>query len=179
MFRFILPITFLFFAGSLYFDYISPSFDKIDAVNKEVADLKGTLDTKREKINERIAELEKQMESISPEDEERLNVLVPLKSDFDEAAFISNMNSIASLHNMKLKGVQFSGGPKKTLEDSAEAYGSFTMRFNVEGSYSEFIKFMRDIEKSEPLLDVDVISFSSSETDSYNYGVSLATYWLN
>jgi len=179
MFRFILPITFLFFAGSLYFEYIAPSFDKIDSANEEVANLKNTLDTNKQEIEKKIADLEKQMESISPEDEERLNLLVPLKNNFDEAAFISRMNSIAALNNMNLKGVQFSGGPDETLKDDVEDYGVFTMRFNVEGSYSKFIEFMIDIERSEPLLDVDVISFSSADKDDYNYGVSLSTYWLN
>ena len=180
MFRFILPTTFIFFAISLYFSYIGPSFNKIEAINTNIASLNETLSFQKKEIDDKLAELNEQLESISLEDEEKLYRLVPQKSDFDEAGFINDMNNIASLHNMRLDGVQFSNQSSIISEgDDTEDYGVFNMRFNVEGTYNKFITFMKDIEKSEQLLDVGITSFQSTDTGIYNYGVSLVTYWLN
>ena len=184
MFRFILPITLIFFAASLYFSYIGPSFNKIEAANMEIDSLNKTLSTQEEKIKERLDDLEKQWDSISTKDKEKLYRLVPDKNDFNDAAFINDINSIASLHNMRLDGVSLSGQPNATGEagetsDSLEDYGVLTMSFGVEGTYNKFIEFMKDIERSEQLIDVSVTSFSSEDTGLYNYRVSLVTYWLN
>ena len=179
MFRFILPITFIFFAASLYFSYISPSFNKIDAINEDIVSFKNTLSKKEGEIDKKLAELEEQTDRIGPEDEEKLNRLVPKKSDFDEAGFVNDVNNIASLHNMRLDGVQFSNQSSVIIGDDIKNYGTFKMRFNIEGTYGKFIAFMKDIERNEQLIDVDITSFQSAETDIYNYGVSLVTYWLN
>ncbi len=180
MFRFILPITFIFFAASLYFSYIGPGFDKIDAVNKEIDSLNGTLSKQKKDIDKRLVELKKQMDSISSEDEEKLNRLVPQKNDFDEAGFVNDINNIASLHNVEqLDSVQFSSQLNVAADDNIESYGTFKMRFNIEGTYDEFIAFMKDIEKNEQLIDVDITSFQSTDEGIYDYGVSLITYWLN
>ncbi|MCK5591001.1 MAG: hypothetical protein KAI72_03505 [Candidatus Pacebacteria bacterium] len=188
MLRFILPITFIFFAVSLYFSYIGPSFDKIEAANVEITSLNETLSKNKGEIEDRLNDLEEQWNSISTDDKEKLYRLVPNKSDFNEAAFINDMNNIASLHNMRLDGVGFSNQSELTSdssEDSEDAedfsgnFGVFTMSFNVEGTYHKFIEFLKDIERSEQLIDVNVTSFNSTDTGLYNYGVSLVTYWLN
>ena len=180
MFRFILPITFIFFAASLYFSYIGPGFDKIDAINKDISSLNKTLSKQKKDIDKKLAELEKQTDSISPEDEKKLDRLVPQKSDFDEAGFVNDMNNIASLHNVEqLDSVQFSSQLNAATDNNTEEYGTFKMRFNVEGTYDEFIAFMKDVERNEQLIDVDITSFQSTDTGIYKYGVSLVTYWLN
>ena len=178
MFRFILPITFILFAASLYFSYISPTSNKIEVAKEEIASLNKTLSTQEEKIKERLSELKEQMDSISDKDKEKLYLLVPDKSAFNEAAFINDMNKIASLHSMRLDGVSFSS-QLGAVEDSSEEYGVFTMSFGVEGTYHKFIEFVKDLERSEQLIDVNVTSFQSTDTGLYNYGVSLVTYWLN
>ena len=180
MFKFILPITFIFLAVSLYFSYINPGFDKIDAINKEIVSLNDTLSEKEEEIDKKLAKLKKQMASISSEDEEKLDRLVPQRSDFDEAGFVNDMNNIASLHDMKqLDDVQFSNQSSTVIDEDFKDYGTFKVRFNIEGAYDKFIVFLKDIEKNEQLVDVEVTSFQSDETGVYKYGVSLVTYWLN
>ena len=178
MFKFILPITFIFFAASLYFSYIGPGFNKIDVINKDIDALKDTLSIQKEEVKEKLADLKEQMDSITLEDEEKLDRLVPEKNDFDEARFVYDMNTIAFMHNMRIDKVQFSSQPS-TIDSDSRDYGTFQMRFNVEGAYDKFIAFMEDIERNEQLIDVNITSFQSKETGIYNYGVSLVTYWLN
>ena len=166
MFRFILPITFIFFAASLYFSYIGPGFNKIDVINKDINILNDTLSIQKKEVKEKLAELKKKMDSISPEDEEKLDRLVPLRDDFDEAGFVYDMNTIAFIHNMRIDDVQFSNQSSAIIDDVRD-YGIFQMRFNVEGTYDKFIAFMKDIERNEQLLDVNVTSFQSAETGIY------------
>ena len=186
MFRFIFPIILLFFSASLYFDYIVPSSDKIEVLNKDIKKTNIALDTQKGDIEETLAKLKEDKESIDPEKIKKLNRLVPQQSDFDEAVFANDMNNIAIRHGMVINNIQLSNQSSVTKNsDSADntdningGYGMFKMQFSVESSYKEFIKFMKEIEQNEQLMDVNVTSFQGKDEGDYNYSVALTTYWL-
>ncbi len=186
MIRLILPITLLFFAVSLYFSYFVPSFNKINILNEDINRATNTLNVQKKQIEERLIELKGQINSIDSKDIEKLNRLLPQQEDFNEAEFINEINDIAAKHGMAVEGVQFSSNQSnlanKEINGSIEYYGTFKMNFNITGTYRKFVDFMKDIERSEQLTDVDISSFQSNQTeneDSYKYSVSITTYWLN
>jgi Tfp pilus assembly protein PilO len=58
--------------------------------------------------------------------------------------------------------------------------GEISLTFNVESSYGDFKKFLRDLEQSLRIVDVSRLSFSESsgEDDKINFQITLKTYWL-
>ena len=71
-----------------------------------------------------------------------------------------------------------------TLEDNKD-YEAFELEFSVEGSYGDFVSFMKLMERSLRLVDINSISFTpgTSEkdkvyTDDYKYLFRINTYRL-
>mgnify|MGYP003433599530 CR=1 FL=1 len=71
-----------------------------------------------------------------------------------------------------------------TLEDNKD-YEAFELEFSVEGSYDDFVSFMKLMERSLRLVDINSISFTpgTSEkdkvyTDDYKYLFRINTYRL-
>lgn len=84
------------------------------------------------------------------------------------------------------------GGLIETNYDSSKL-GVVTFAFTVALTYEDFLEFLRRIEHSTRLLDVDSVTFTASadasskdkdqvsgtvEVPIYNFNVSLRTYWL-
>ena len=80
----------------------------------------------------------------------------------------------------------------ETNYDSSKL-GVVTFTFTVALTYDDFLEFLRRIEHSTRLLDVDSVTFTASsdasskekdqvsgtsEVPIYNFNVSLRTYWL-
>ena len=188
MLRFIFPIVLLLFAASLYISYIGPGFDEIKEIKQDIQTASSTLAVRKKEIEDELSKLKSKVDSIDSEDQEKLARLIPQQEDFDEAGFVNDMNNIAIMHKLVIEGVRFSN--QLTTADGADNdaggvsedvfgdVGIFSMSFGVESTYDEFILFMNDIEKNEQLIDVDLMSFNTSDTGVYKYEVSLVTYWL-
>jgi len=198
MFRFIFPIILLFFAASLYFDYIKPSALRIEVLSEDIKKMDVALDTQKADIEKALAELKKDKDSIDLKDIEKLDRLVPKQNDFDEAVFVNDMNNIAIKHGMVIKNMQLSNQSSATNDtnntenaggsddtDNADSsddikgdYGTFKLQFSVDSTYKEFIKFMKAIERNEQLMDVNITSFQGTDEGDYSYRVALTAYWL-
>ncbi len=187
MFRFIFPIILLFFATSLYFDYISPSSDKIETLNEDIRKTNTALAVQRKDIEEILAELKNNKDSIDPEKIEKFNRLVPQQEDFDEAVFVNDMNNIAIKYGMVINNIQVSSQSKiadSTADNATDdnngdsGYGTFKIQFTFDSSYKKFVEFMKAIERNEQLLDVNITSFQAKDEGDYSYNVALTTYWL-
>ena len=65
------------------------------------------------------------------------------------------------------------------IGESEAPYGTLTLSFNVTASYTTFLAFMRDLERSLRILDISSIKFGASDTSQvYDYEVTIKTYWL-
>ncbi len=173
----------------LYFGYTKPNVDVIALVKEDTSFATSTLLIKKDEIQMKKEALEKVRESILPEDREKVKKLVPSVDEFDEAAFINDMNNIALNHSMFLRGMSVSGlntGIEKSEEgeekssNTSKQYQVVSMSFNISNTYSGLKKFLKDLEKSEQLLDITTISFgSTSETKESNYNITInAYYWI-
>ncbi|TSC71923.1 MAG: hypothetical protein G01um101448_1068, partial [Parcubacteria group bacterium Gr01-1014_48] len=55
---------------------------------------------------------------------------------------------------------------------------SLSFEFNISSSYSQFLKFIKDLESSLRLVDIIGISLTAEEADFYDFTIKIATYWL-
>lgn len=94
----------------------------------------------------------------------------------------------APTQNAQTANARSSGADNRkssTIDDDNKLYEAFELEFSVEGSYDDFVSFMKLMERSLRLVDINTISFTpgTSEkdkvyTDDYKYLFRINTYRL-
>jgi hypothetical protein len=81
---------------------------------------------------------------------------------------------------MRIRNFKADTGEKsETVGVDQSLYGTLTLSFSTTATYTTFLAFMRDLEKSLRLIDIVSVQFASSDTNQlYDYTVSIKTYWL-
>jgi Tfp pilus assembly protein PilO len=72
------------------------------------------------------------------------------------------------------------------IKKNSSEYGVWDLSFSIEGSYSNFLNFTRDLENNLRIVDISSIQFSSetaansskNTAESYSYSFTVKTYWL-
>ena len=74
---------------------------------------------------------------------------------------------------------------RATDEDDNKEYEAFELEFSVEGSYDDFVSFMKLMERSLRLIDINSIAFTPGTSekdkvynDNYKYLFRINTYRL-
>jgi Tfp pilus assembly protein PilO len=121
-----------------------------------------------------------------------------LPDSIDNIRLILEIEKIASPYGMTLKDVKYEDTKKEeegttpiagtTNEAINEDYGVWNLEFSTEGSYNNFIKFTKDMEKNLRLVDIASVTFSAADgagsskssiaNDVYKYSFKIKTYWL-
>ena len=160
--------------------YTNPQYQDIKALQSEAADYSEALDKSKTLLAERD-NLQKIYKQISPDNLDKLNKLVP--NSVDNVRLVIDINGIAARRGLAPRDIKINSADSaktvSTLGPNASGYGSIDLSFNVSAPYNTFIDFMKDLEQSLRLVDVTAVSFSSTDKgDTYDYSVSLRTYWL-
>jgi hypothetical protein len=123
--------------------------------------------------------------TFSPDEKQRLESILP--DNVDNIHLIIDINNIAARHGLSLKNVSLG-----TISDSATArsalavgasgssVGSVELGFGFSAPYEVFLAFLEDLQHSLRVMDIEKISFSSSDkaTGTYDFNLSVRTYWL-
>ncbi|MFQ5540901.1 MAG: type 4a pilus biogenesis protein PilO [Candidatus Paceibacteria bacterium] len=174
-----LPILFIIIAGGIFFGFIDPAFDRVQALRAEEAKFDQALTRSRE-LQEVRDQLLSRYNTFSPADIERLERLLP--DNVDNVRMVLDFDALASQYGMRLRNIALSTDEGRAergqVGASGEAYQSVVLSFSVTGSYDAFRSFLEDLEQSLRLVDVSAISFSAAQSGLYDYSVSVKTYWL-
>ncbi len=185
--------TFLLIASvGIFFGYINPTYSAVtgnaaleDRSVQELQDERLRYEEALGKTRE-IEEVRKGLlaiyNAIPVVDRENLEKLLP--DHIDSVRLIIDVNNIASQYSMTLKNISLTevgaaSASAKTLAIGPEEdqFKSVGLKFGVSGSYDAFRSFVRDLERSLRLVDIDTVSFNAQE-DSYEYAVTISTYRL-
>ncbi len=195
--RLLLPII-LILASVLTFIFgVNPWY-------KDVSDLRSEINVYNEALNNSTSlqktqdDLLKQYNEISQADKDRLEDFLP--SSVNNIEFILEIERIASLQGMPIKDIKFEtikkidptqSGNTVTSETASDSrkYSVFPLGFTTEGTYDQFLRFLKDLEYNLRLVDVKSISFTVPEdtggkpvdgldSNVYRYVVKVETYWL-
>ncbi len=141
-----------------------------------------TLIQQREKAN-------KDYNSISAQDRDRLNKMIP--SATNNIHLIVDLNDLAlNVHQFSLKNIKAevinnpsqqgapvsSGGVPGLIASTSLAQVKIT--FAVNATYQQFMEFLRDVQSSLRILDVSRLSVKATDTGVYEFQVELRAYWL-
>lgn len=165
--------------------FIVPHYNQISDLRAQKADYEIVLANARKYKEERNA-LVKRYNAFDAIKLGQLATMLP--NNPENMKLILALQSVASQYGLVLQNVK--------TEDSAETssaanrpgpgsqtsadLGTLTINFSVSGPYTAFTNYIRAIEKSLRMIEIQKISFAASDpkTQNYQYTVSVKTYWL-
>jgi Tfp pilus assembly protein PilO len=178
-------------AIGLFVFYTNGAYQRVSELRKTQAAYQEALNNSRKLLAVRDTLAEK-YSSFSREDRERLEKLMP--DNVDNIRLILNIDKIAKQYGMLPADIKFDataadGKGKdatqpRTPSEARELdrpYGSFDLEFSVSGTYPKFLSFLRDLEQSLRIIDVEAIAFAAGAGEpsgTYRYTFKITTYWL-
>lgn len=170
-------------AGFVWF--IVPRYNAIVALRVQKEDYNTILDNAR-KLEEQRDKLIAKYNAFDQGLLQKLNVMLPVNPE--NVKLILAMDAAAErygliLQNVKIEDASASAQPQAarpgTTPQNTEI-GSLKINFSITGSYVGFTNFLRAMETSLRIVDIQKITFSASDDtrQSYQYTVGLKTYWL-
>lgn len=195
MFRFITPIIIIGISIAGFFLWVTPLSREVALLKEQTASYNQALDNAVSLERERDR-LTQKYNAIPVEDLNRLQKLLP--DNVDNIRLILEIEKIASPYGMVLKDIKYNVEDTEDTQNAVSAggniakainnnYGVWDLEFSTEGSYTNFLKFMRDLENNLRIIDISTIQFSSDTTgttsnvtnsDVYKYGFKIKTYWM-
>ena len=188
--NFILPLILILSSLGIFFGYVDPNYKGSGAVvesdlttygikqlQDEYAKYQDTSNNSTKVVQNREV-LTAKNNNIKEADKNKLLKLLP--NNIDNVRLILEITDIAARRNLSLKGISISGSTKTTeaIGPDKTPYGTLSLKFSVNTTYENFLNLLNDLETNLRLIDVTDIGFSSSDSDFYDFSVSLNTYWL-
>lgn len=194
MIRLILATIAFIAAGAIFFLYTQPAYDTVQATQAQIAQYNAALD-KATELQQLKQSLLARYNAFDPNSLARLQKLLP--DHVDNIALILDLDSIASRYGLAMQNVDIATSDSQTptnqtpvgaIGGSNQAYDSLTLTFSTQGTYDSFIQFLTDLETSLRIVDLVSLTISPaaaangpqgpSSQSSYNYNITLRTYWL-
>ena len=177
--KLITPIILLIVSGVVFVVLINPGYARIKDIKVE-GDQYGEALEKSRQLQETRDFLLSQYNNFSTNDLDDLKKMVP--DHVDNVRLIIEIDSIASKYGMVVRDASLVGVKSEEggiIVEQGRRKEEIVLNFSVVSSYDSFIKFIKDLEKSLRIVDIESIKFLSSDVDSNEYDVSIKTYWLS
>ncbi len=189
MSRIIFPAIIFIAAIGLFLGYTNPNYQKMGKLKDAVAAYDQALNNSKELLKVRN-DLTDTYNNMSNSDRDHLAKLMP--DNVDNIRLVIDIQNIAQKYGMNPKDIKYDARAGRTnapsgngttpteLANSQRDYSSFELEFSVTGSYQNFLLFLRDLEKSLRLVDIESIQFQAPEigANTTKYGIRVKTYWL-
>lgn len=192
MFKALTPVIAILVAVGLFFTYVQPTFDEIRAVQDETHDYDEAI-SKAEQLRDRINELNRQKNSISLTNLERLEAFLPDR--VDEVELLIAIDALADTHNLAFGDIIVGGESAEAAAESArnrtdeddmpdndgspgDQYEQLDIGFTVTGTYEDFREFLKEVERSLVLMEVTEIAFTESEGDLIEFMLDIRVFSL-
>ena len=200
MMRLIMVIIGAGLAGGIFFLYTKPAYDNVQMTQSQIAEYDAALD-KAAELQQLKQTLLSRFNAFSPTDLDRLHKLLP--DHVDNVRLILDLDNLAGRFGLSLQNVDVSSSANQSSKNqtavgaigtSNQKYDSLTLTFGTHSTYSNFVRFMTDLESS--LRVVDLVSLTIDPDSSaagaasadgrvqnisepqYSYKITLRTYWL-
>ncbi len=180
-------------------------FQEVTDLRTQIASYNEALNNSKMLENERD-KLTNKYNSFDPLNLEKLQKLLP--DSVDNIRLILEIEKLALPYGMVLKDVKYSPVTAAKTKDTTTAqagtpagaqkgYGAWDLEFSTQGTYFNFINFIKDLENNLRIVDVASIDFSSDvapgisptsntntntnpviAAEAYKYNIKIKTYWL-
>mgnify|MGYP000884894763 CR=1 FL=1 len=169
MFRYITPIILVGVAVAGFFLYTKPLMSDITNIKKDITSYNEALDNAKALENERD-KLTKKYNAIDPNNLLKLEKLLP--ENVDNIRLILEIEKIAQPYGMELTDISYDAtvenkntsdkdtkngtGKENVIDgDSTKEYREWKLGFSTEGTYTDFLLFLKDLESNLRIVDID------------------------
>lgn len=176
--RLLVPIILFIAALGLFVVYTNPTYQHIKTLQAQYSQYDAVL-TQSTQLRAMRDQLLTRQKTFSADDTHALERLLP--DNVDNIRLIIDINDIAARYHLQVKGVgvgKSDAGAGQSVTAGKASLGSVDLSFTISASYTDFIAFLQDLERSLRLLDVESIKFSAGEKGINDYSVTVRTYWL-
>ncbi|MBI2409581.1 type 4a pilus biogenesis protein PilO [Candidatus Kaiserbacteria bacterium] len=171
----LLPLLALGVAIAIFLLYVNPTWSGPIAATKAVI----ASDDEALAAANRYAAQQNQLASarnaIDPADLDRLSAFLP--DSVNNVGIILDLNGLAARSGLSLENIDVTANEAGN-SDNANPLGSADLSLSALGTYGALQNFLRGVERSRRLLDVQSISVKGSDTGVYTYKMALRLYWL-
>ena len=187
-------ILLIVIAIGLFVGFANPWYREARTLQAEVSSYSAALDNARD-LRVVRDDLLARYTSFSQQDIAHLSELLP--DSVGNIKLILQIDTLASQNNLSsLTNVRFEAEDMNSEESSrpvvaSAPYDTFELQFETAGSYSDFVRFLQDLETNLRLTRVKSVSFISNQEEMrgggnsvsvgagiYTYEVTVVTYWL-
>ncbi|HAS80766.1 MAG: hypothetical protein UR25_C0003G0032 [Candidatus Nomurabacteria bacterium GW2011_GWE1_32_28] len=199
MFKFITPTILIGIAITMFFSFTNPYYNEISLAREKIVSYNDALNNSKTLEAERD-KLTQKFNSFKVDDLSKLQKLLP--DNIDNIRLILEIEKIAAPYSMVLKDIKYDTTNKEVQTENAKGFNTeikdtsplgyriLNLEFSSQGTYNNFISFIKDLENNLRIVDISSVEFSSSSTASFNEGVNLSlseiykynfkikTYWL-
>ncbi|MBU1046226.1 type 4a pilus biogenesis protein PilO [Patescibacteria group bacterium] len=177
MFKFALPFFLILVSGGLFFFFINPNFNNIQALKIKKTQYDEALDKSKELRNVRDSLLS-QYNSFDPENVSKLEKIIP--DNVDNVRLVMEIDSLASKYGATIRRVDVSAPVEENalLGKDVEEYNNINLDITIESSYDDFLSFLGDLSSSLRIMDINNLSFEAEKVGLYQFKFNFTTYWL-
>ncbi len=208
--RFLLPLLFIIVAVIVFVSVTNPVYLDIQNLSTEAESYNEALANSK-RLQARRDELTETYNGFSRQSVDALEIMVP--NSVDNIGLIQEIQRMALRLGIVIKNVNFDpsqvdqedgefeeGVEDTTAETSTQAtqniarrgavesnelYETFLLEFTIEGSYTDFVRFLQELELNLRIVDISNINFTANSLDSdgdfsdvYDYTFTTKTYRL-
>lgn len=176
----IIPTIIIVASLGAVFGFVNPRYEEVKVLQAERAQYQEALNNAQQLQKVRDSLLST-YNALPKNDLEKLKKLLP--DHVDNVRLIIDISDIARRYGLSLKSVknvetnkQNPNGPEIDLNQ--DLYGSAALNFSVSSPYSNFIAFLKDLEQSLRVVDIESLEFDTKEGSIYDFNLGIKTYWL-
>lgn len=180
-------------ALGIFFFYTKPAYDDALTTKASIAEYDQALD-KAAELQELKQSLLARYNTFDPANIDRLHKLLP--DHVDNVRLVLDLDNLALERGLALENVVINSpgadegaAPVLGGASSRGAYDSLTLRFATNGTYPNFVTFIKDIEASLRIVDLVALTLESTglfvpgapgtpAEPVYRFDLTLRTYWL-
>jgi len=163
--------------------FISPIFDSIDVLKKEIVSQEKDIASKKADID-KIKSFEGQLENLK-EERKKMEIALPSEAKIEELmiefeALVTIKGGMA-LNTINITPIKKNISKNQELEGGNVQY--VAIKLSVQGSYDAFKRLLILVQKDLRLTDIQKISFSAhpkgekEELSIYDFSIDLQTYY--
>jgi len=185
-------------AGAVFFVYTQPAYNSVKDLQTQITEYNAALDKARE-LQELKRSLLARYNTFGTDQLDRLARMLP--DHVDNVRLVLDLDNMATRYGMAVQNVVISkkAEVEKTttvigaIGEQKQKYDSLTLEFSTRGTYTDFAQFIRDLEASLRIVEVDHVSITPETTAPpldekgkplpqpepiYRFDISLRTFWL-
>lgn len=175
----IIPIILILASIGLFVFFTNDKYQVIKTLQTDITSYDKALGKSKDVLKKR-GELQAKYAQFATSDLDALKKLLP--DHVDNVQLILDMNGIARKHNMSISKIKISDDistAKSTqLGPQSSLYSSILVSFRTKASYTDFVGFLKDLERGLRLVDITSLSFKADSKNFNDYSITIRTYWL-